>query len=242
MGKKFTSDDETLMIELYQEQGLTVKEVGRRMHRRPETISKRLRANGIVIRRVVPDGRPPSHSAEEDAKIIELYEQCLSLSQIGTRLHRSSSFLADRLRANGVKIRPRGTSDQNLTLTHKEIYVTTELYKRGLSASEIGKLMKRHDSTIRYRLSQAGVPRRSQHEALKLQWSRGVRKSRKIQIDPRVVRLHKRGYLCKEIAEELGIRRVIVCRMIGEAGLKRSKHETSRMVWQRKNSSTAVLK
>ncbi len=100
----------------------------------------------------------------------------------------------------GVEMRPRGSS-QPERLAHDEFDRTRFLYERcELTATEIGALIGRSESTVRYRLGRAGAEVRIGSESMRLRTARrGERINRE-----RVVEMWTRGNTLSEIADEFG--------------------------------------
>jgi DNA-binding CsgD family transcriptional regulator len=142
-------------------------------------------------------------SAEEDARIAELYEH-YGVMPVAKMVGRSHSFVCERLRAMGVTMRPVGQppgSSHRLfgaaadahskvlstrkkqapgpvpILTYEEMNLTRRLYEEeGLSCMEIARALGLSSAaTIYWRLQRFGVKHRSRSEAQKLYWQRHKR-------------------------------------------------------------------
>lgn len=117
-----------------------------------------------------PDGRFVSTATlTEDQQIFELYDQGYGVQRIGERIGRSGEFVWRRLKAMGVKLRkPGGGHSGHFRIPHDVMDRTITLYRAGCSLAEVARETGVAPDTVKFRLRQFGVERRSLSEAQRL--------------------------------------------------------------------------
>lgn len=102
-------------------------------------------------------------------RMVALYEAGWSLSQIAAAVYWSPMAISRNLRLRGVQMRPRGTSQNHLRLTQRELTSTVRLYRHGLSMREVANRLGVTYGTIRHRLLRADEPIRTQSQTMAMQ-------------------------------------------------------------------------
>jgi transposase len=112
-------------------------------------------------------------TAAERRDIARLYTEGLSLPAIGRRKFCSGSTIRRVLVLEGVTLRRSGGvrgAPRVDNLTQEQLDECVELYRSGLSATEVAEKIGVHAGTVYYRLRQAGVPVRARPEAQRLRY------------------------------------------------------------------------
>jgi DNA-directed RNA polymerase specialized sigma24 family protein len=144
------------------------------------TVHRRLNRAGIPLREAtMPCGtRTIKVSDEALAETIRLYQEGFSIEEVGRLLHLSPSAVHYRLtKMAGLKLRgPHGQIfGHRRLLPSQEFERVAQLYKLGLSSTEIAESLGISSHAVLWRLKVAGVPMRSRKESLKLRWARRPR-------------------------------------------------------------------
>lgn len=136
---------------LYKEEWLTERELGIKFNVSHVTIDNTLRVLGIKRRSVGPNPPEIIH-LPSDETIAALYNQGLTLEEIGKSLGVDDSTIRKRLQRADIKIRP--ASRRPLELPIEEI---AKKYNAGKSSNELGTEYSVDGVTILRRLRSAGV-------------------------------------------------------------------------------------
>lgn len=101
-----------------------------------------------------------------DAKVIELYSQGKSCSEIAHFDKCSETTIYNRLKSLDVTMRSRSEANQ---IFSDSIFIT--LYNIGLSSSQIGRLLGVDSSTVTKRLHTLRFPLRSRNVACRIRYN-----------------------------------------------------------------------
>ncbi len=126
-------------------------------------LKAKLRASGDLLEstdtRTYHDSRYKYVTGRETARILELYEQGLSASEVGRQTDRPLRTVTDVLRRNGIKIRKYTPIGADI------VTKMVDLYESGLSCAGVAKALGFSSSAVGKHLQRAGIAMRSKSEA-----------------------------------------------------------------------------
>jgi len=125
-------------------------------------------------------GKPTRGKAVDMAKVVELYQQGLSMNEIGRRLGHTHGVIAYHVHKSGISLHnPRS---QRCPVSTDYI---KKLYEQGMSTIEISENVGLTPQAIYQRLLKAGIPLRSFSEAITLSAKRGRKKQQTGELNAR---------------------------------------------------------
>lgn len=185
------------------------------------------RSSTPTLRLVEPSG--PARSAApkwfvtvpELRKMIRMYTtEGATLQEIADELGRSIATVHRHLRRAGVELRPAGSTVRRhpRRLPDAELQRTARLYvEDGLSLRQVAEVLGVGQSSVRWRLERAGVQMRPKSQA-----GRESPFLRRLEpeVEDEIVRLYVEALRNqREIAEEIGVTRVTVQRVLSRRGV-----------------------
>jgi DNA-binding CsgD family transcriptional regulator/predicted DNA-binding protein (UPF0251 family) len=200
------------VVRLYDQEGLTLREVGARVGLSHERVRKILEA-ADVSRRGGPARFPPREQIAITQQALHLYvEDCMTLQQVGARLGLSARTVERMLETAGVH-RRRGScrlSQEEETQRNQEI---ARLYVQGrLSCKELGVRFGLTEFGVRHVLEAAGIGLRPGGLPRLTREERAQRKHE-------IVRLYfEEGLARREIAARLSVSNTLVNQTIQKCG------------------------
>ena len=154
--------DTELIIDMYVNQGMTIKKIGEIFDVSYHPIKDRLKEKNITIK--------PSHQASREIlekqvdieKMVDMYvNQKMNLAEIGEKLNICRMTVCNKLKQLGVKMRTKGES----RIIELDIVKLEDMYvNQKMSTRQIGEIMGVNRKTILVKLEILGIPRRSQSE------------------------------------------------------------------------------
>ena len=154
--------DTELVIDMYVNQGMSLKKIGEIFDVSYHPIKDRLKEKNITIK--------PSHQASREIlekqvdieKMVDMYvNQKMNLAEIGEKLNICRMTVCNKLKQLGVKMRTKGES----RIIELDIVKLEDMYvNQKMSTRQIGEIMGVNRKTILVKLEILGIPRRSQSE------------------------------------------------------------------------------
>jgi len=154
--------DTELVIDMYVNQGMSLKKIGEIFDVSYHPIKDRLKEKNITIE--------PSHQASREIlekqvdieKMVDMYvNQKMNLAEIGEKLNICRMTVCNKLKQLGVKMRTKGES----RIIELDIVKLEDMYvNQKMSTRQIGEIMGVNRKTILVKLEILGIPRRSQSE------------------------------------------------------------------------------
>ena len=140
-------DDE--IRKLYIEEEISIVQIGEKLGASDRIISYRLKKQGIKLR-----SKGKRRDDLDDEEIKKLYiKEGLSIYQIGEKLGASDRTISNRLKKQGIKLRSKGRSCNDLDDEEiKKMYI-----EEGLSTVQIGEKFGVSSPTISKRLKKQGI-------------------------------------------------------------------------------------
>jgi DNA-binding CsgD family transcriptional regulator len=116
---------------------------------------------------------------DEQREIVRLYTgERMTLAEVSERVFWSVTAVRSVLVRSGVPTRSRGlrpgTPGRSIVLTREQVERIAELYRSGLSLTEVAARLGVHFTTVSHHLDRAGVRRRSVAEGIALRRCRDV--------------------------------------------------------------------
>ena len=158
--------DTELVVDMYVNQGISLRKIGKIFEIRPDTISNLLKEKNITIKSATQASREIQEKQVDIEKMFDMYvNQRISSREIGEKLNVSLSTVCNKLKELGVKMRT-STEAQHARTIELDIVKLEDMYvNQKMSCPEIGKIMGVTPVTIRKKLKILGIPRRSRSEA-----------------------------------------------------------------------------
>lgn len=158
--------DIELIIDMYVNQGMSVKKIGKIFDVSAYTIKDRLKEKNITIKPPHQASREITEIQVDIEKIFDMYvNQRISSYKIGEKLNLSRVTVCNKLKQLGIKTRVSGESNT----IELDIVKLEDMYvNQKMSTTKIGKIMGVDPKTIRNKLEILGIPRRRKSEALAL--------------------------------------------------------------------------
>ncbi len=182
------------------EQGASLGEVGKQFGISLSHLSHVFRAAGLPV-------RPRGKSQEREYSVSEmyaLYQRGVSLKEVGERFRVSESQLSRLFGAAGLRIRPRGRS-QEREYPVAEMYA---VYQRGASLKEVGRQFSVAASHVRRLFEAAGLETRPAGSIVR-EYPVGE-----------MYAVYQQGALLREVGERFGVSSSHVARLFAAAGLE----------------------
>lgn len=162
-------------------------------------------------------------------------EENLSILQIAQATGRSMGVVHRHLR-RVITLRPPSLliGRHPRTLAHADVQRTVEVYERGLTLREVAAELGIADTTVRYRLEQAGIHLRDRSEAALI--SPNMRRL-PAEKQAEIVAHYQRGANQIEVAELTGVSRATVYNVLNRNGIAlRGRSEGVVRAWERKRA------
>ena len=150
-----------LVIDMYVNQGMSVKKIGKIFNTSPTTIKRRLKGKNITIKSPAQACREITEKQVDIEKIVDMYvNQKIRLTEVGKKLNVSYGTVRRKLKQLGIKRRKSGPNPTELDIVKLEdMYVNQKM-----STIKIGEIMEVNPKTIWRKLEILGIPCRSKSE------------------------------------------------------------------------------
>lgn len=154
--------DTELVIDMYVNQGMSVRKIGRIFDAHNSTIKRRLEEKNITIKPPTQASREIIEKQIDIEKMVDMYlNQKINTAEIGKKLNIHQATVLRKIKTLGVKRRTAGRKAIELDIVKLEdMYVNQKM-----STSKIGKIMGVDPQTILNNLKILGIPRRNGSEA-----------------------------------------------------------------------------
>ena len=155
--------DTELVIDMYVNQGMSIRKIAKIFDVNFQTIANRLKEKNITIKSSAQVTREIQEKQVDIEKMVDMYvNQRISSREIGEKLNIHRTTVCDKLKQLGVKIRAKGEAQtiEVDILRLEDMYVNQKM-----SSTKIGKIMGVNGRTILKKLEILGIPRRSKSEA-----------------------------------------------------------------------------
>ena len=158
--------DTELVIDMYVNQGMSIRKIAKIFDVNFQTIANRLKEKNITIKSSAQATREIQERQVDIEKMVDMYvNQRISSREIGEKLNIHRTTVCDKLKQLGVKIRAKG---QARTI-EVDIEKMVDMYvNQKMGSPEIGEIMGVSGRTIVSKLKALGIPRRSTSEAAAL--------------------------------------------------------------------------
>lgn len=158
--------DTELIIDMYVNQGMTAKKVGKIFNVDSSTIKRRLKEKNITTRSSAQVNRERIEIQVDIEKMVDMYvNQRMTATEIGKKLNIHEVTIRRKLKKLGVKIRNR----REARTIELDIVKLEDMYvNQKLPCHKIGKIMGVASNTILRNLKILGIPIRSKSEATAL--------------------------------------------------------------------------
>ena len=158
--------DTELVIDMYVNQGMSIRKIAKIFDVNFQTIANRLKEKNITIKSSAQVTREIQEKQVDIEKMVDMYvNQRISSREIGEKLNIHRTTVCDKLKQLGVKIRAKG---QARTI-EVDIEKMVDMYvNQKMGSPEIGEIMGVSGRTIVSKLKALGIPRRSTSEAAAL--------------------------------------------------------------------------
>jgi len=162
--------DTELVIDMYVNQGMSLRKIGKIFGTYPSKIRNRLKDKNITIKSAAQATREIREKQVDIEKMVDMYvNQRMSSTEIGKKLNITKETVCVKLKQIGVKMRTN-TEIQTIEL---DIVKLEDMYvNQKMSSTKIGEIMGVTSRTIRTKLKILGIPIRSKSEAIALAHTR----------------------------------------------------------------------
>jgi len=161
--------DTELIIDMYVNQGMSVKKIGKIFDVSTDTISRRLKEKNITIKSKAQASREITEKQVDIEKMVDMYvNQRITSIEIGRKLNVACSTVCKKLNELGVKMRTSTEAQQPRTIELDIVKLEDMYVNQKMGCPEIGKIMGVDPKTILKKLKILGIPRRSKSEAIAL--------------------------------------------------------------------------
>lgn len=116
-------------------------------------------------------GKPTRGKATDVARVIELYQQGISMNEIGKQLGHPHGVISYHIHKSGIALHNPRSQQRPIATNHIK-----ELYQQGMSTIEISENVGLTPQSVYQRLLKAGIRLRSFSEAISLSAKRGRKK------------------------------------------------------------------
>jgi len=158
--------DTELVIDMYVNQGMSLKKIGKIFNVSPDPIKRRLKDKNITIKSKKQASREIIEKQVDIEKMVDMYvNQRMTSTEIGKKLNISKVTVCTKLKQLGVKIR----TNAEIQTIELDIVKLEDMYvNQKLPCHKIGEIMGVTSQTIVKRLKILGIPIRSRSEAMTL--------------------------------------------------------------------------
>ena len=158
--------DTKLVINMYVNQGMSLRKIAKIFDVNYNTIARRLREKNITIKSAAQASGKSKEKQVDIEKMVDMYvNQRMTSTEIGKKLNISKVTVCTKLKQLGVKMRTN-TEIQTIEL---DIVKLEDMYvNQKLPCHKIGEIMGVTSQTIVKRLKILGIPIRSRSEAMTL--------------------------------------------------------------------------
>jgi predicted HTH domain antitoxin len=154
--------DTELVIDMYVNQGMSLRKIGKIFDVNYHTIAKRLEEKNITIK----TSRETIEKQVDIEKMVDMYvNQRINSREIGKKLNIGEVTVQNKLKQLGVKKR----NNREAQTIELDIVRLEDMYvNQKMSSTKIGEIMGVHPNTILKNLKILGIPIRSKSEATAL--------------------------------------------------------------------------
>lgn len=158
--------DTELVIDMYVNQSMSIREIGKIFDVSTDPISRRLKEKNITIKSSTQALREIREKQVDIEKMVDMYvNQKMSSTKIGEIMEVTKQTILNKLKELGVKIRTR---EENQTIELDIVKLENMYVNQKMSCPEIGEIMGVSRKTIAKKLKILGIPRRSRSEVITL--------------------------------------------------------------------------